>query len=486
MNPSSSLRAMGPPRRGRGARLLRGAARCVPPIGGIAGPLAALWAALWAGPAPVAADAALHLSLDECLDLALEQSSRLVQQQYTTQVADLQVTSARNTFLPSANASYGYSGQRSGPREGAYVDPATGLLVTGLSESKTSSSQSVGANVSMTLYDRGAWGRLAASKEGRRAAEMDQRQARLQVALEVKRGYFALLQAAELLEVQGEQVRLLEETLRRAEALHEMRSAPVSDVLSARANLASARAGLIQRENSVEVARADLALTLGLEAGHRLVAAQTDFAVEPVGLTAAAAVERALATHPELVSQKHSILQAREEIDATRYGVLHPSVRASASYNWRVASDEDFGGVEDLILKNYGLGFGVSASLPLFDRRGTSTSLKIQQLNYRRSLEAYEQARREASAAVTQALSTLAQLGRSIEANGIAVRASEESFRLAQERYDVGTGTFLERLQAQTSLFEARSSLVRATYDYHIQLAVLEEAVGGNLQPGGE
>ena len=52
---------------------------------------------------------------------------------------------------------------------------------------------------------------------------------------------------------------------------------------------------------------------------------------------------------------------------------------------------------------------------------------------------------------------------------------------MARERYELGTGTLLERLQAQTTVFQARNNLVQAMYNYHIQLAQLELATGESL-----
>ena len=72
----------------------------------------------------------------------------------------------------------------------------------------------------------------------------------------------------------------------------------------------------------------------------------------------------------------------------------------------------------------------------------------------------------------------LQQLRRSIEANEANVVAQEQDFRLQDEAYNFGAGTFLNRQQAQLQLFSARSDLVRARYDYQIQIATLEELLG--------
>ena len=423
----------------------------------------------------------MRLSLSECIDHALQHNAGIVQSRYAASVADVQVDQARSAFLPSVSASYGLSRQVSGPREGSYVDPATGLLVTRLGKSETSGSQSVGANLNMSLYDRGNWASLAASKHGRAAAEMDLDLGRQQVVFQVRQQYFALLQGAKLQQVQEEQMRVLEEDLRRAETLYEMRSVPVSDVLSARAGLESARATLIDRENRVEIARADLAFTMGLDAYARVVPTEQEFEVRPPPLTFEAALGRALAEHPDLQSRRYAMMQAQEELKATRYGVRHPTVSMSSGYSWRLSSSEDFGGLDDMFRKNYGLNLGLNVSLPLFNRMSTENSVKTQKLNYLRSQEAFDQAQRQVALDIKQAFLNLEQYRRSIAANQASVRAAEESFKLAQERYELRSGTFLERLQAQTTLFEARNSLVQAQYNHHIQLAQLEQAVGAPL-----
>ena len=62
------------------------------------------------------------------------------------------------------------------------------------------------------------------------------------------------------------------------------------------------------------------------------------------------------------------------------------------------------------------------------------------------------------------------------------MRASEEAFKLQDQRYNFGAGTFLERQQAQLGLFQARNSHVQAQYDYQIEVARLEGELGGPLK----
>ena len=64
--------------------------------------------------------------------------------------------------------------------------------------------------------------------------------------------------------------------------------------------------------------------------------------------------------------------------------------------------------------------------------------------------------------------------------------AQEQDFRLQDEAYNFGAGTFLQRQQAQLNLFNARAQLVGVRYDYQIQIASLEQLIGMSLAEARE
>ena len=423
----------------------------------------------------------LRLGIDDCVAIALEQSAQVIQGRFNVESAAIQVENARNAFLPSMSTSYGMSRSLSGPREGSFVDPATGEITSTLGESTTSGSQSLGASFGMDLYRPSSWVGLASSKLARKAAKMDLSASQQQVVFEVKQGYFSLLQAIELMAVQAEQVSVSEEDLRRAETLFEL-----SDVLTSRATLASARATMIDRENNVELARADLAFAMGLRTYAEIEPQKNDFSVVPLTLAYEEVLAHALEHRPDLRSQKFSMLQAREDLTGTRYELLHPTVSMSTGYSWQLRADEEFQGPEDLFLKNYGYSLSMSVSLPVFNRFSTQNSIKSQKLSYRQSMEDLQQAQRQVALDIRRAFLNIELYRRSIEANQIAVSAAEESYKLAQERYALGTGTQLERLEAQSSLFAARNGLVQVQFNYHIQLAQLDQAMGRPFAMSGK
>lgn len=424
----------------------------------------------------------MHLTLAECIDIALANNSTILQQKYNVALADAQVDGARNNFLPSISSSWSLSRSVRGPREGQYLDPTTNLIVTSLGESTTSGSQRVSTNLRMSVFDASDLATLSSRKQDYQASELTMTASRNDVVFQVKQRYFQLLQAMKLLEVQQEQVRVSEETLRRNATLYEIGSAPISDELAARSNLESERAALITRENNVEIARSNLGFTLGLDTDVRIVPTEVDHQVRPLPITYEQALARALAHEPSLSARRFTMQADRQALKATMYSIRFPSVSMGASYGWTLTKDENFRGVEDLFMKNYDYSVSLSVSLPIFNQMSTENSIKSQRLQYLRSQELLEQARRQKALNIKQVFLNIEQARRSIQANEAAVRASEEEFKLQDQRYNFGAGTFLERQNAQLGMFEARNNLVQAQYAYQIRIAELENELGGPIQ----
>ena len=200
----------------------------------------------------------LTLSLDECVRVALDRSTRIIQGKLSRDLRDADVDQARNNFLPTLNMGWSTSNSVNGPRNAAFIDPSTNSLVQSIGESTTSSGQNVNGRLNISLFDASDFATLAAAKNTFKATELDMDASQDQVQFEAKRDYYTLLKMISLLEVQKEQVRVSEESLRRAETLNEIGSSPISEVFSAKADLERNRATLILRENEVEIARSNL------------------------------------------------------------------------------------------------------------------------------------------------------------------------------------------------------------------------------------
>lgn len=422
----------------------------------------------------------MQLTLDECVDLALSNNALIEQGKYTVAISETQVDNQRNRFLPNGSTlNWGSSRSVRGPREGSVIDETTGELINLVGEESISGGQSFSiSGFSIPLYDGNALASLAASKKRLQQQQLTQIGTRNDVIFSVKQNYFQLLQSMRLLEVQQERVRVSEESLRRSETLYEIGSAAILQVANAKAQLASENATLIQRENDVLIRRSNLAFAMGLGTDVDVVPTEEDFPILEPQYSYEDALKLALDEHPDILASKYSMLASRDDYRATRANLFHPTVRLSVgSFSWSISKEEQFGGLEDLFTKNYSYSMGINVSMPLFNFN-TTNSLKNQKLQYMRSQVQLDQEKRQKALNVKLRYLTLQRLSREIEAQEIAVEAQEENFKLEEERYNFGGGTFLERLTAQRDLFNARNSLVQAKYNYLIQMAQLENELG--------
>jgi outer membrane protein len=72
-----------------------------------------------------------------------------------------------------------------------------------------------------------------------------------------------------------------------------------------------------------------------------------------------------------------------------------------------------------------------------------------------------------------------------LESQKTVLAEAAEALREAQARFDAGTGTQLDVLDAETSLTQARDINAQALHDYDAARARLERAIGENMiQPG--
>jgi len=413
------------------------------------------------------------LSLEDCIQIALENNSQLKISESQLQIANKDYKSSYSNILPSVNLSSQMRKYERGPSfyiGDVFIGPSSPANVLTKGED-----YGLGFSVSQNIFDGGYWWnnirKTKSDKKSQEYAHLSQKQ--LTIVM-VHEGYFTLLKAVKLLEVDDQAVRRSQEQLERTEAQFQLGAVAKVDVFQARTNLGNDRIEYLTQKNTVEKAKQDLNLILGRDP-QEPIEIETDFSMETQDTTLNAMFEQALANNPDLKRTEQDLKSAKLQ---TKLAVSNfiPSVGGFYSYSRTVPDFNDL--YKDFLNREYYWSLGLQLRWNLFN--GFSDFLNVQKskINEKIVREQVDDTKRNIMSIIKSLVDNLESYREIIEINKENLESAREQYRLAQERYRVGSGTALEVREAQVGLTRAEQILVSAENNAMITYAQLREALG--------
>ncbi|MDQ6705246.1 MAG: TolC family protein [Acidobacteriota bacterium] len=321
-----------------------------------------------------------------------------------------------------------------------------------------------GVTFGQLITDFGRTSNLTESSRLHAEAERDSAQAtREDILLQVDRAYYAALRAQTVSVVATQTVSARQTVSDQVTALANSKLKSGLDVSFANVNLAESKLLLINAQNEVRAAFADLSVALGYGDSRTFALSDPDSPPE-LPPDAAPMVQLALKTRPEIASLRaeyNGLLKfAEAEKDLKR-----PSITALASVGVIPAH-------EDTLHGRYGAA-GVNMNIPIFNGR----LFTARQLEAELRAQAAERNVRSLENRVARDVQ-VAWLNTSTAFQRLAVTAellSEATLALdlAQTRYDLGLSSIVELSQAQLNKTSAEIASASAKYEYGLQSAVL-------------
>jgi outer membrane protein len=282
----------------------------------------------------------------------------------------------------------------------------------------------------------------------------------------------ALVQRARQ-EIEGRQ-----QQLALAQGRYDVGRVTKSDVLLARLDLNRAEVVLLQALQQQEEARLGLRRLLGGALPDRPLTLTTSFQVFQPAFDEGDLVARALRDHPSLRESR-----AQQEADAAQLWIARsaylPSLQLQYSLQHTAADTLDF------VWSNFAEQGYVALALnwQVFDgfERHNQTSQANAALQSARAEEVSRALQIEQD--VRAAHSRLQTAYASHQAARLSVELAAEDLRLGEARYQTGTGSFVDLVDARTRSAVADVELITTTYDFYLALVQLELATGLNLLP---
>jgi outer membrane protein len=465
------------------------------------------------------------LGLQEAVDLATQNNPLYRQAQDKHAPAAWGVRNAvTSTFLPRFTVGVGASYRGAGSQ--------TFLSNTFTQGSATlSSSYSLDLNWSLSGQTLSQPGLAKASLH---AADANITSARMTLRSTIVNQYLAVLQAQENVRIVEAQQKSADENLRLAQARYQVGQTTVLDVRQAEVKKGQADVAVLQGQQAVTVQKLTLFQDMGVAAPDdpSVVQLSDTFPVVQPTWKLDDLLQEADQHNPDLNARQASATAAKWSARAARSAWL-PTLSFSAGWfgytqqytNVQYALDQaqasaqgtyDQCNLINTSLLNPGatpLPCGspnltpaeensiraqnsvfpfnftgqpfqaqVSVSLPIFTAFSRPLSVSQAEASEQDAREAVRARRLQVRTDVSTAYYALQADYQTIGIQQTNRAAAQEQLRLATEQYRVGSGTFLNLLDAQATDQQAEFDYIRAVYDYHRAIVQLETAVGRPLR----
>jgi outer membrane protein TolC len=340
----------------------------------------------------------------------------------------------------------------------------------------------LGVQVVQSVYEGG---RLQASwrsaKLLKEQALLDYQTVVADAVLAVRVAYDDALTATNEIVVREASVELLGKQLEDTKRRFEAGVVPQFNVLRAEVELANARPPLIRARNLYRIAKQRLVNELGLNLPTSIredvpLRLSGTLEKQPYDLDLPTALRQAIERRTELGSLRKVQELRQEGVKTARSGYL-PNLQLFAGYG---AESRRF--TDTFTAQVHGWEAGARVEWNFFDGMLTKGRVDQAKALQQRAIVDYDDAVRQIELEVRVAYSTFTEAKDVLASQEKVNEQAIEALRLANSRYDAGTGTQLDVLSAQTALTDARTTYVRALREYSVARSRLERAVGASVQ----
>ncbi len=438
------------------------------------------------------------LSVDDCIELAISHSAAINNYKEYVEIYKSRVGQSKASYFPTIGASAGYDFSNT---ENKYRS----------NHSKATSAQ---VALNQLIYSFGkVLSQVKMQKFYKIAAEFDLQNAILETSNNVKNAYYAVLAAKANLDIQKANLLVNERQYNRTKAFYDEGLVSRIDLVNQEVYLSDAQISVVSAENTyqnaiitlnnamsiinapdyqiantetfnfkdnyAEVNLLNIANTRTNEDGtidikDAVLTTQVEkteildnYKFTKYPYTLEESVERGYKNRPDLLSMQATQDAVNESLNYTKKEYF-PDLTGSVGYNWNNNSYYSSNGLS------------VGAYLATNNLNIMETRLKIKE--YKSQLEIAKNnvalTKQSIFFEIQEAYVNMIQLEKNIPIMQTKVRQTLENYELADARYDVGLGNFIELQDAKENYNNAQRDYVQTIYNYNVALTELQTAMG--------
>ena len=399
------------------------------------------------------------LTLSQAVDDALKNYPliRVSQEQINAAAAGIQL--ARTAYLPRldvlAQANRATRNNVFGLLFPQSVIPSMSGPVIGTNNLGTAWGSTLGALVTWEPFDFGLRrASVAVATAARTQSEATLKRTQFDVTVAAADAYVTLVAAQETVRAAQAGVDRADVIFRTINALVTAQLRPGADASRVQAELAAARTQLIQAQQAVEIARANLSQFVGLEPPQIAVSAPRLLQLPPAQTVAPLDP----AANPRSVEQNAAVEQLRAQLRTLERSYFPRFALQGSAYARGTGAELDgtnLGGLNGLAPTTQNYALGITVTFPVLDLASIRAREAQQSSTIRAETARYQQIATDLKAQWNGAVATL-QGARNVAANTpVEVASARAATDQATARYQSGLGNIDEVAEAQRLLTQA-------------------------------
>jgi len=416
-------------------------------------------------------------SLQECINIAKENNPQVKIAESKISTAGAEITSAFGNYLPSATFNMGYTRQLN-VENGQKINIGGQTIVVGRIEPN---SYNMSVSLNYNIFDgftREA--QYSSAKSNLNSVFSSYSQTLKDVELNVYRAYVNVLRSKKILEARKQDLELAKKELERATAMHKAGSIPYTNVLSQEAELANKEILVIQAENDLKNAKAQLLTAMGLNPETSIDVNESDIDTNILEEDIVkfrsdldsfeTLVTRAISKRYDVSALEQQIVASKSNLTIARSGYF-PTLSAYGGWSW---ANNEFRNFSEL-----GRSFvGLSLRVPIFENFKSNYQIELAKAQILQLEMQKLQLEQNIRSQIIQALNNLEGAEKQFLASKKSLEAAQKNFESATERYRVGSIGIMDYVYANNLLINSKLNYINSIYNYYIAKKELMYSIG--------
>ncbi|WP_027407095.1 TolC family protein [Anaerovibrio sp. RM50] len=396
----------------------------------------------------------LKLSLAESIDIALNNNNQIKSAESAREASKWGLSSVRRSTGATVGWESGFNRTRA-RKQGNY------LYGTSYSNSWS---------LTIPIY---TGGQLESQMDKNRyllnQADLNLENVKQTIRYKTANAYANLLHQKDVTRIAQEAVEMSNSQLRLINDQYSEGAVAKSDVLMMEVRLANNRQNLVSAQGNMEIAKYNLVNAMGLE--ENIDVEPTDvFSYEPYPRDMSECEEYALEHRPDGIAAEYGIKVADANKNSAKSG-YRPKI--SGSIGRGIAGEQPFG-----MESNDNLSAIISFKWNIFDNGVTAANVSQADALVQQSMSDAEYVKKNITLETRSAYMRMKTAETNLKEAAAALKQAEESYIIAQVRYEEGVDILLNLLDAQERLTQAKSNYSTALYNYNLYWVTLEKAMG--------